>query len=159
MKYPLDNGRIGIIKGDQQVARQCYESSLRTKKGQILNQQMHIARMVIDLVHMVETADLDPREDFQDRRVSPTEELEDIQIGDSPSQTTNLGTGLDFEEKEKIVAILRKNIDLFAWKPSDMPGIDESIITHKLAISPLAKPVSQRKRKVGEERRKAIDEE
>ncbi|GAU44606.1 hypothetical protein TSUD_240980 [Trifolium subterraneum] len=52
-----------------------------------------------------------------------------------------------------------KNVDLFAWKSSDMPGIDESIITHKLAISPSAKPVCQRKRKVGEERRLAIDEE
>jgi hypothetical protein len=40
-----------------------------------------------------------------------------------------------------------------------MPGIDESIITHKLAIFPKAKPVSQRKRKQGDERRTAIDEE
>ncbi|MCI20606.1 hypothetical protein A2U01_0041768, partial [Trifolium medium] len=40
-----------------------------------------------------------------------------------------------------------------------MPGIDESIITHKLVIAPNSKPVSQRKRKLGEERRAAIDEE
>jgi ribonuclease HI len=63
------------------------------------------------------------------------------------------------EEREKILATLKKNIDLFAWHPSDMPGIDETIITHKLSISPETKPVSQRKRKVGEERREAINEE
>jgi hypothetical protein len=40
-----------------------------------------------------------------------------------------------------------------------MPGIDESIITHKLAIFPKAKPISQRKRKQSDERRTAIDEE
>ncbi|MCI39841.1 hypothetical protein A2U01_0061073, partial [Trifolium medium] len=40
-----------------------------------------------------------------------------------------------------------------------MSGIDESVITHKLSISPTTKPVSQRKRKVGEERREAIAEE
>ena len=40
-----------------------------------------------------------------------------------------------------------------------MPGIDETIITHKLSISPETKPVSQKKRKVGEERREAINEE
>jgi hypothetical protein len=57
------------------------------------------------------------------------------------------------------MATLRKNIDLFAWHPSDMPGIDETIITHKLSISPETKPISQKKRKVGEERRAAIIEE
>ncbi|MCI75298.1 hypothetical protein A2U01_0096566, partial [Trifolium medium] len=40
-----------------------------------------------------------------------------------------------------------------------MPGIDESVITHKLSISPNTKPISQRKRKVGEERRATINEE
>ncbi|MCI72387.1 hypothetical protein A2U01_0093650, partial [Trifolium medium] len=40
-----------------------------------------------------------------------------------------------------------------------MPGIDESVITHKLSISPTVKPVSQRKRKISEERREAITEE
>ncbi|PNX87219.1 gag-pol polyprotein [Trifolium pratense] len=40
-----------------------------------------------------------------------------------------------------------------------MPGIDERVITHKLSISPSIKPISQRKRKVGEERRVAIAEE
>ncbi|KAK2455243.1 hypothetical protein QL285_002717 [Trifolium repens] len=40
-----------------------------------------------------------------------------------------------------------------------MLGIDETIITHKLSISPETKPVSQKKRKVGEERREAINEE
>jgi hypothetical protein len=62
-------------------------------------------------------------------------------------------------ENEKIIAILRRNVDLFAWHPKDMPGIDERIITHKLAISPKAKPVSQRKRKQSEERRNAVSEE
>jgi hypothetical protein len=40
-----------------------------------------------------------------------------------------------------------------------MPGIDETVIAHKLSISPTIKPVSQRKRKVGEEGRAAITEE
>jgi hypothetical protein len=58
MKYPLDNGRVGIIKGDQYVARRCYESSLRTKRSQISSQQMHIARMITNLVHMMETVEI-----------------------------------------------------------------------------------------------------
>ena len=40
-----------------------------------------------------------------------------------------------------------------------MSGIHPSIIYHKLAICPKAKPISQRKRKIGEEQRKAVKEE
>ncbi|MCH79825.1 RNA-directed DNA polymerase (Reverse transcriptase) [Trifolium medium] len=108
---------------------------------------------------MVSTADLDPREEFQDIRVSPIEELEQVQIGEAAHQVTNLGTALNPTEKEKILTILKNNIDLFAWKPSDMPGINESIITHKLSISPDIEPVSQRKMKIGKEMRTTIIEE
>ncbi|MCI16201.1 hypothetical protein A2U01_0037343 [Trifolium medium] len=141
MKYPLDDGRVGMVRGDQALGRQCYESSLKIKCNQTPVEQMHIAEAGSREASMAETTDLDPREEFQDRRVSPMEELESIQIGEAAHQTTSLGTHLGEEEKEKIIAILKKNVDLFAWKPLDMPGIDESIIAHKLAISPNSKPV------------------
>ncbi|PNX78768.1 gag-pol polyprotein, partial [Trifolium pratense] len=161
MKYPLDNGGVGTIKGDQLLARRCYESSLKIqhkipsgnagyRSGCPTNQEG---------VNMVDSEDMDPREEFQDRRFNPIEELEQIQIGVEPHQTTNLGRELLPTDKARIVKILKENVDLFAWKPSDMPDIDESVITHKLSISPKIKPVSQRKRKVGEERRAAITEE
>ncbi|GAU27362.1 hypothetical protein TSUD_55150 [Trifolium subterraneum] len=160
IKYPLDDGRVRTVRGDQAQGRQCYELSLRLKRNQAPADQPIISRVnMISRANMVETSDLDPREEFQDKRVSPIEDLEPIQIGEAPHELTNMGTHLDEGEKEKIIEILRKNVDLFAWKPSDMPGIDETIITHKLAIAPNSKPVSQRKRKVGEERRTAIDEE
>ncbi|MCI34012.1 gag-pol polyprotein, partial [Trifolium medium] len=41
----------------------------------------------------------------------------------------------------------------------DMPGISEGIITHKLSLFPNVNPVSQRKRRLCEERRKVVDEE
>jgi hypothetical protein len=45
-------------------------------------------------VNMISPLDLDPREKFQDRRVSPIEELEQVQIGEAAHKTTNLGTAL-----------------------------------------------------------------
>ncbi|MCI83431.1 hypothetical protein A2U01_0104707, partial [Trifolium medium] len=36
-----------------------------------------------------------------------------------------MGTALQPTEKAHILKILKENVDLFAWKPSDMPGIDE----------------------------------
>jgi hypothetical protein len=43
---------------------------------------------------VISPLDLDPREEFQDRRVSPIEELEQVQIGEEAHQTTNVGTAL-----------------------------------------------------------------
>ncbi|PNY11290.1 gag-pol polyprotein [Trifolium pratense] len=161
IKYNPYNGGVGTVRGDQLLAKQCYESSLKIRhrtsnSGSTPNQKQAPRQGGINVI---ENADMDPREEFQDRRVSPIEELEQVQIGEEPHQTTNLGTTLLHSEREKIMKILKKNVDLFAWKPSDMPGIDESVITHKLSISPSIKPVSQRKRKAGEERRVAIVEE
>ncbi|XP_045797595.1 uncharacterized protein LOC123891742 [Trifolium pratense] len=161
IKYPLDNGGVGTVRGDQILAKKCYESSLKIRHRASNTNGASERRQatVPGGINIIENSDMDPREEFQDRRVSPIEDLEQVQIGDHPHQTTSLGTALPNEERRRIVKILKDNADLFAWKPSDMPGIDEGVITHKLSISPNTKPVSQRKRKVGEERRAAIAEE
>ncbi|KAK2449974.1 hypothetical protein QL285_009117 [Trifolium repens] len=57
-------------------------------------------------VNMISPLDLDPREEFH-RRVSPIEELEKVQIGKEAHQTTNMGTSLQPEEREKILATLK----------------------------------------------------
>ncbi|PNX91900.1 gag-pol polyprotein [Trifolium pratense] len=161
IKYPLDNGGVGTVRGDQLLAKRCYESSLKIRHRNSSSSSNPNKRQTPPQggINMVESAEMDPREELHNRRVSPIEELEQIQIGGQPHQTTNLGTALSAQERERIIKILKDNADLFAWTPSDMPGIDESVITHKLSISPDIKPIAQRKRKVGEERRAAIAEE
>jgi hypothetical protein len=134
------------------LARQCYESSLKIKKKEV-------SRLSVHNTNTLEATELDPREDFQERRVSPIEEQEEVQIGKEQHQTTSIGTAMGDEERRGVLAILRENVDLFAWKPEDMPGIDETVITHKLAIASNSKPVVQQKRKQGEERRTVVDEE
>nr|KYP31642.1 Transposon Ty3-I Gag-Pol polyprotein [Cajanus cajan] len=48
---------------------------------------------------------------------------------------------------------------MFAWTPSDMPGIDPNFMCHRLSICPTAKPIAQRKRKMGTERKIAVESE
>jgi len=43
---------------------------------------------------------------------------------------------------------LFNNLDVFAWSPTDMPGIDPAIICHWLAIDPKVKLVKQKPRKM-----------
>ena len=51
---------------------------------------------------------------------------------------------------------IRENRDIFAWKPSDMPGVPRELAEHTLNIVPKFKPVRQFLRRFNEERRKAI---
>jgi hypothetical protein len=58
-----------------------------------------------------------------------------------------------------LIEFLRENRDIFAWKPSDMPGVPRELAEHRLHIDPNAKPVKQPLRRLGDERRHAINEE
>jgi hypothetical protein len=55
-----------------------------------------------------------------------------------------------------LVDFLRANADIFAWSPSDMPGIPREVAEHSLDILPHSHAVQQRLRRFDEERRRAI---
>ena len=78
-----------------------------------------------DRVCVVET-ELESRVD----KLEPVEELEDIQLDDNPEHKTRVGTTMDPELRSELVTFLRENKDVFAWTPSDMPGINPDMITH-----------------------------
>jgi hypothetical protein len=55
-----------------------------------------------------------------------------------------------------LVDFLRANADIFAWSPSDMPGIPREVAEHSLDILPHSRAVQQRLRRFDEEQRRAI---
>jgi hypothetical protein len=58
-----------------------------------------------------------------------------------------------------LVDFLRTNAEVFAWSPSDMPGIPRDVTEHSLDIRAGARPVKQPLRRFDEEKRRAIGEE
>ena len=46
------------------------------------------------------------------------------------------------QEKEGLVEILKRNINVFAWDAFDAPGIDPIFICHHLNINPSITPKS-----------------
>ena len=60
---------------------------------------------------------------------------------------------------QALVAFLRMNQDVFAWSHDDMPGIDPSVMVHRLNVNPASSPIRQKKRVFAQERDKAIAEE
>ena len=57
-----------------------------------------------------------------------------------------------------LIDFLHVNVDVFAWKPSDLSGIPREIVLQSLNIRPGSAPVKQRLRRFDEEKRRAIGE-
>ncbi|XP_072064408.1 uncharacterized protein [Arachis hypogaea] len=149
----LDN-TITTIHSDAREARECYNNSLKRPNS---NTKVHVHN-IGSLDDLPALADLDPRAGTLER-LTPIEELHKIYFTESTDKFTYVGSTLSSKEKSSFRAFLQQNADLFAWTPADMPGIDPSIISHKLALDPSVRPVAQEKRNLGHDRKQASLEE
>ena len=107
------------MQGDQLVARECYLAMLAMDE--------HVQTMNID-----------------ERRITvePTEVLEDIPLDESNLEKfTRIGTSMEKKTKQDLVQFLKKSLNVFVGSHGDMPGIDPSVITHRLNVYPSSKPV------------------
>ena len=70
------------------------------------------------------------------------EELEEITLDESrPERTTRMGTMASPPIRQALAAFLKMNQDVFAWSHEDMPGIDPSVIVHRLNVNPASSPI------------------
>ena len=140
IKFPTVNG-VGMVRGDQRVARECYSASMKQK--------------TVDNIYLDE---LDMRDEVL-TRPEPSEELEPVLLDDYPEHLAYIGSKLEEDLKNLLIHFLRQNKDVFAWKQADMGGIDPTVITHRLNVSPSFKPIKQKRRSFAPERQKAINKE
>jgi len=147
MKFPSPSGDILTVHYDQRLARKCYMASLRPQLP--IQQTNHIERPPGSGIAL-SGEDLDPRVG-RDVRLEPVEETSPLELPNGHS--INLGTSLNFDERVSITLILVRNTDLFAWSVADLPGVDPLVASHKLYIYKEACYISQKKHKLGEERR------
>jgi len=70
-----------------------------------------------------------------------------------------IGSSLSPEDKVQFVSFLQENLDVFAWSPHEMPGVDISLASHELHVNPNVKPIAQKQRRLSEERAQAVTEE
>nr|GEW25311.1 reverse transcriptase domain-containing protein [Tanacetum cinerariifolium] len=61
--------------------------------------------------------------------------------------------------RTELGSLLKKNLDIFAWQPSDMTGVPRSVAEHRLNIWEGCPPLRQKKRGQALERAKAIQAE
>ncbi|XP_076890567.1 uncharacterized protein LOC143541697 [Bidens hawaiensis] len=76
-----------------------------------------------------------------------------------PDQTITIGPAISEIVRTFLKQLLTKNVDIFAWCPADMTGVPRSIVEHKLRVNPMFTPIVQKKRKMGPEQTKAMNEQ
>ena len=50
------------------------------------------------------------------------EDLDKVIIGDDPERFFQVGAQLPLQEKEELVELLRRNVDVFAWDAYEAPS-------------------------------------
>lgn len=68
-------------------------------------------------------------------------------INDNESRYFLIGSSLDPSERAKMFNFLMECIEVFAWCPNEMPGIDPSFTSHSLNVDPTRKQVIQKVRR------------
>ena len=123
IKFPIEY-EIGELQGDQVAAHECY----------IAMQEMedHHQTMYIEEQRIV---------------AEPIEELEEIILDElKPEWTTRIGTLASQLICQALASFLKTNRDVFTWSHDDMPGIDPSVIVHRLNVNSASSPIRQKKR-------------
>jgi hypothetical protein len=77
------------------------------------------------------------------------DKLEEIDIGDGDKpRPTFINANLDSSFREGLIKLLKEYKDCFTWDYSEMPGLDRSIVEHRLPIKPGFRPYKQPPRKI-----------
>ena len=118
VKFPTNNG-VDEVKGDQILARECYQAILAVKE----NYTWVIEKKGENKMEALETMAL---------------------AEDKTTKMTRIGTTLSPGMRTRLIQFLKENLDVFAWSHEDMPGISPEIILHRLNGNPERKPVQQR---------------
>ena len=63
------------------------------------------------------------------------------------------------EDKVETLLLLIQNVDVFAWSPNEVPGVDLEFIVHRLNVDPSFPPKKQKSRRSEREHIEAVRSE
>ena len=133
VKFLIENG-VGEVKGDQVLAKECYQAVLATEE----NHTWMIKEKEEDKVEALETMEL---------------------VEGETVKTTRIGMTLSLEMRIRLVQFLKENLDIFVWSHEDMLSISSKVIQHKLSVDLKMKPVQQKRQVFAPKQNEAITDE
>ncbi|VFQ60122.1 unnamed protein product [Cuscuta campestris] len=144
MKFYTPNG-IVEERGDQKNARSCYLEAVKKRTRQF--KQIELVSQQVD-------------KGEEKAGIEPDANTEEISIDASnPERKVKIWADLQEELRTEIVQVLTRYKYLFAWSVADMPGIDRSVICHRLSVLEGSRHVRQKKRFLASERRDFVKKE
>jgi hypothetical protein len=148
MKLPAPKGVITVF-GDQQEAR-------NIEKGHTPGQAN---------VYQLKTTE-ERRESYEEAKrdkekieISVDGETKKVYLDDMPDRAVINGAYLNAEEEKELIQLLNKNKDVFAWSAKDLQGVDRDIIEHALETDERIALITQKLRKMSEEKVKSVEAE
>ena len=87
------------------------------------------------------------------------EDLEKVVVGDNPEKFFQIVTQMPLLEREQLVDLLRRNVDVFAWDAYEAPRVNPNFICHHLNVNPSITPRRQLPWHPSKEHVKAIKNE
>ena len=87
------------------------------------------------------------------------EDLDKVVIGDDPERFFQVGAQLPLQEREQLVELLRRNVDVFAWDAYEALGLDPKFIYHHLNVNPSVTPKRQPPRRPSNEHVEVVKSE
>ncbi|PKA45600.1 RNA-directed DNA polymerase like [Apostasia shenzhenica] len=132
-KFPTSNGVV-TIRRDARQATRCFQIA---------------AQLVVD--------QMDPREI---QPVTPQEGVISVALGgEDISKIVNISSYLNDKQQVAVIALLSEYIDVFAWSPEDVTGMDRAVCEHHLNVYQAISFIAQKKRVMAGEMQDAIKEE
>ena len=85
------------------------------------------------------------KDPVKEAKIQLKKELEEIKLGPELGFQKHvlISCQLTAQEKEQLVGLLKKYVDVFAWMYDEMLGMDPGLVVHSLNVDPGVKPVVQ----------------
>jgi len=114
--------------------------------------------------HMIEAAfnnelEEDLLKDTHDQTIPTTSVLNSKIVEIEPGKTLNINANLTSKQEKKLIQLLRKHKEAFAWDYPDMKGIDPQLCTHHIYIEKDARPIRQPQRKLNPHLKDVVKDE
>nr|GEU44855.1 reverse transcriptase domain-containing protein [Tanacetum cinerariifolium] len=151
--WPLGQLRLLVIIGDTTHSTKAWMNFMIVKSLSPYNGNCNNLQYNIDTyrMHIGDYTSVIPREE----RTRPANFKVALHPDFLDHEVVIEGT-LSDKGRTELCSVLKKNLDIFAWQPSDMTGVPRSVAEHRLNIREGYSPVRQKKRGQAPERAKAI---
>jgi hypothetical protein len=157
MKMPAPNEILSVL-GDIMVSYNCESATIELSKDSAIKAAVTI--MVAQAVKIDQTTLQVPEQKGTSTALDPSPTVKKVCLGlPDASKEVVIGADLDPKQELALTSFLRDNVDIFAWSPSDMPGVPRELAEHRLEVNKTARPIKQKLRRFAKDQRQAIEVE